>query len=202
MLARTECRLQQFVWSDGVRREDRCVFGTKSLVDFFERVSTFVLAVAKCRIDEYDSAHPYDENRRKWSSARRQAGLSGECVFADIYIDDYACVRPDEDILRKGSRPQEHLAIARQTFQEAAWQIAVEVQLGWAGVDHLHAGRRVHVCARNQKARDAGGHREPQLRAAEEGRRVSREEVERLVGRTSHVAQVAAEGNAYLKPIL
>lgn len=40
-----------------------------------------------------------------------------------------------------------------------------------------------------------------QLAAAREGRRVCREEVERLVGRTSHVAQVAAEGNAFLKPL-
>ncbi|KAL3915057.1 MAG: hypothetical protein SGPRY_007392, partial [Prymnesium sp.] len=61
----TKWWLQQFIWSDGVRREDRCVFGTKSLFDFFERVSTFVLAVAKYRIDEYDRGHPYDESRRK-----------------------------------------------------------------------------------------------------------------------------------------
>lgn len=37
-----------------------------------------------------------------------------------------------------------------------------------------------------------------QLAAAERGESVEREEVERLVGLTFHLAQVAAEGNAYL----
>ena len=135
-VARTEWWLQQFVWADGMRREDRCVFGTKSLVDLFERVSTFVLAVAKYLIREYDAAHPYDECRQQWSAARERAGLSGVCSFADIYIDDgfgLTCVGPEEDIWQEDSRPRMHLAITRRTFQEAGWQIAVEkVQLGWA----------------------------------------------------------------------
>ncbi|KAL3894566.1 MAG: hypothetical protein SGPRY_013776, partial [Prymnesium sp.] len=103
--ARTERWQQQFVWADGVHREDRCVFGTKSLVDFFERVSTFVLAVAKYRIAEYDEVHPYDGCRRQWRAARKAAGLSDECTFADIYIDDgfgLTCVGPDEDIAQTG----------------------------------------------------------------------------------------------------
>lgn len=42
---------------------------------------------------------------------------------------------------------------------------------------------------------------ESQLEAAAKGESVEREEVERLVGRASHLAQVVAEGNAFLKPL-
>lgn len=39
------------------------------------------------------------------------------------------------------------------------------------------------------------------LGAAEAGGSVDRKDVEKLVGRLSHVAQVVAEGNAYLQPL-
>lgn len=83
--ARTEKWVQQFVWADGVRREERCVFGTKSLVDSFERVSTFVLAVAKYRIVEYDEVHPYDGCRRQWRAARKAAAACPTSVRLPIF---------------------------------------------------------------------------------------------------------------------
>lgn len=40
-----------------------------------------------------------------------------------------------------------------------------------------------------------------QLEAARQGRTVPRADVEQLVGRLSHTAQVAQEGNAFLQPL-
>lgn len=55
--ARHEKWMQQFVWVNGVRLDKRCLFGTKHLVDLFQRVSTFVMAVARERIGAYDARH-------------------------------------------------------------------------------------------------------------------------------------------------
>lgn len=40
-----------------------------------------------------------------------------------------------------------------------------------------------------------------QLQAAAAGRKVARSDIEQRVGRLSHIAQVAQEGNAYLQPL-
>ena len=48
-----------FVWVDGVRVDDRCVFGSAHMVGVFQRVTTFVLAIVAVRIAEYDAQHPY-----------------------------------------------------------------------------------------------------------------------------------------------
>ena len=147
--ARHEWWLQQFVWHDGVRLDTRCLFGTRHLVDLFQRVSTFVMAVARRRVQEYDARHPYTENRRNWQEGRRSRGMSTSCAFADIYLDDgfgLTCVGEGERLrgvapserrvalslgVRGGrvaaslfsglSRPEIHLAIVRATFEEAGW---------------------------------------------------------------------------------
>ena len=46
-VARRELWLQGFIWSDGVRLDRRALFGSAHLVQLFQRVSSFVLAVAK-----------------------------------------------------------------------------------------------------------------------------------------------------------
>jgi hypothetical protein len=43
---RSDHWLQQFIWADGVRLDKRCVFGAAHMPGLFQRVSTFVLAVA------------------------------------------------------------------------------------------------------------------------------------------------------------
>ena len=55
-----------FVWADGVRVDDRCVFGSAHMVGVFQRVTTFVLAIVAAKIAEYDESRPYSEARRRW----------------------------------------------------------------------------------------------------------------------------------------
>ena len=103
------------------------------------------------------------------------------------------------------SRPETHLAIVRRTFQEAGWDIAVEkVQLGFSlnllglGISTVGAGALfVQEAKRQGLLRDI----ESQLHAADAGKRVPRSDVEQLVGRLAHIAQVAKEGNAFLQPL-
>ncbi|KAL3892838.1 MAG: hypothetical protein SGPRY_014735 [Prymnesium sp.] len=53
------------------------------------RISTFVLAVAKTKIEEHDRQHPYEGARAAWLDARAGTpGLERRCSSADIYIDD------------------------------------------------------------------------------------------------------------------
>lgn len=80
--ARDEWWQQSVVWADGVRVDKRCSFGSAHLVDFFQRVSSFILAVAMARIRWFDAAHPYAGDRAMWQQQRRRAGLSDSCSFA------------------------------------------------------------------------------------------------------------------------
>eukprot|EP00966_Prymnesium_polylepis_P234923 5433726-Prymnesium_polylepis.1 len=56
-VARSDWWQQQFIWAGGVKLDLRCVFGAAHMVDLFQRISTFVLAVATHRIREYDAQH-------------------------------------------------------------------------------------------------------------------------------------------------
>ena len=62
---RSEWWLQQFLWTDGVRLDKRCIFGSANLPGFFERVTLFLLKVAGRRIDAYDAQHPYSLARQR-----------------------------------------------------------------------------------------------------------------------------------------
>ena len=53
---RLELWQQCFIWADGVRVDYRAVFGSAHLVGLFQRISSFVLAVAASRIEQYDAA--------------------------------------------------------------------------------------------------------------------------------------------------
>lgn len=232
--ARHEWWQQGFIWFDGVRLDTRCVFGSAHLVDLFQRVSSFVLAVAAVRVRSYERTHAYGGVRQRWQAARRARGRPDDCTFMDIYLDDgfgATCVDEGEPIRGVAgdgpqvrvelessedgivrlvvhvnkSRPEIHLAIVRRTFNEAGWEIAVEkVQLGrelnilglwlstWGdGAIGVPEAKRRGMLAEIL---------EQQAPHSRDGS-VSREAVERLVGRASFVAQVAAEGNAYLQPM-
>lgn len=96
--ARDEHWQQCFVWVGGVKVDLRCEFGSAHMVDFFQRVATFVLAVARERIREYDKAHPYGAAREAWKAWRAgHLGAEQECTFAMIYIDDGSGLLPMAD---------------------------------------------------------------------------------------------------------
>ena len=82
-------RKQCFVWLDGIRSDLRCVFGDAHMVDYFQRVTTFVLAVGRHRIVEYERQHPFSANREKWRRWRRdECGIHGGVGYSTIYLDD------------------------------------------------------------------------------------------------------------------
>ena len=95
---RREWGQQTYVWSDGIRLDLRCLFGTASMVEFFERVTFFVLTIAQRRIAEYDRQHPYSPARQEWSAWREQHARApadplavsdpGACTASYIYLDD------------------------------------------------------------------------------------------------------------------
>jgi hypothetical protein len=102
-VARSEWWQQSFVWHGGVQLDLRCVFGSAHLVDFFQRVSLFVLRVATHRIHEYDRLHPYGAGRASWLAWRQRTlgnALDGDtqrASFQTIYIDDGSGLTPLED---------------------------------------------------------------------------------------------------------
>lgn len=151
--ARHEWWMQCFLWHDGVQLDSRCEFGSAHLVDLFQRISSFVMAVARVRIRQYDVVHECGGARRAW---RRQGGVEvGDDgrTYADTYLDDgFGLTCTDSKPLRGSapgeppvcveaepqrggvrlclhvgqSRPEVHLAIVRRTFQEAGRDIAVD----------------------------------------------------------------------------
>lgn len=233
-VSRLELWMQSFVWADGVRLDRRALFGSAHLVGLFQRVSTFLLAIAKRRISEFDRHHPYDATRSAWLAARASAGLSPTCSFADIYIDDsfgLTCLSPDEPVIgakegplhisilltvRLGgsvqvllrhnvSRVQMHMHIACDTFNEAGWDTANDKQQLGMDVNLLGFSISTHGsgCIHVPEAKRLGMLRDisEQLTPSSKDDSVHRDKVETLVGRLSHLAMVASEGNAYLKPL-
>ena len=88
-IQRMEQGQQCFVWSDGVRCDLRCVFGAAHMVDLFQRVTSFVLAVGQFRIDEYEKQHPPSQARQVWRAWRReQCGIDASYTQSTIYLDD------------------------------------------------------------------------------------------------------------------
>jgi len=145
---------QLFVWGDGVRIDYRAVFGSAHLVGLFQRITTFILAVATARIHAYDAVHPYSEAHLAWLTERagRLGGAEPQrASFQMVYLDD-ACgatslapgesLRPDplhgawEPISSTlqprpptdASRCDIHMAIVAATFREAGWETVAEKQ--------------------------------------------------------------------------
>ena len=88
-IQRAEQGQQCFVWTDGVRLDFRCVFGAAHMVDLFQRVTTFVMAVARFRIREYERQHPFSAAREAWLEWRAaHCGLDEGGGQSIIYLDD------------------------------------------------------------------------------------------------------------------
>ena len=86
---RAEWWLQAFVWCDGVRLDLRAVFGSAHMPGLFQRITTFVLMVARHRVRVYDEAHPYAAHREAWAAKRRAELGEGEgCQQSLVYLDD------------------------------------------------------------------------------------------------------------------
>ena len=86
---RAEWGQQCYIWFDGIRLDLKCLFGTAHMVEFFQRVTSFVLAVGQHRIAEYDAQHPYSHARQAWLEWRSEAlGSSQRCDASYIYLDD------------------------------------------------------------------------------------------------------------------
>ena len=79
---RMELWLQGFVWSDGCRIDRRAVFGTASMVQFFSRISLFLQAVTRVRINEWSATQPWSNARRAWIERKQSATF-----YIDMYID-------------------------------------------------------------------------------------------------------------------
>ena len=88
-VSRMEWWQQGVLWAGGAKVDRRCVFGSAHMVDFFQRVSTFILAVAKRRVDGFDEAHPYAAARAAWQRWRADVlGGVQSPAFAMVYLDD------------------------------------------------------------------------------------------------------------------
>lgn len=134
----------------------RCVFGAAHMVDLFQRITSFVLAIGRHRIREYEAQHPFSPHREGWLRWRKEHGIDEGCGQSTIYLDDglgLTVLSPGEPItgapdfnakpLTAGlglepdgsikvqlyvnqSRAQVDLSIMRATFKEAGWDIAID----------------------------------------------------------------------------
>ena len=92
---------QCYVWTDGVHIDYRCLFGSAHLPGVFQRVSTFIVAVALRRIQAFDRSHHYSTHRQRWRESRKRRGLPEDVVFARVYLDDvFGCT-----VLEPGEQP-------------------------------------------------------------------------------------------------
>lgn len=228
-IAREEHWCHGFIWADGIQCDTRCVFGSAHLVGFFQRVSSFMLAIARHEINQFDALHPYPIG--KWMSRRRQT-LQAEPTASDssaqyIYLDDAFGLTIADDI-RVGSytayRPQMHIDIASKVFRDAGWQIATDkVQLGNAihqlglyittegpGALQVPEAKRLGMMSDIRKQlqpsheiRRSSKHkgRRRHDRSAQLWTSVRRERVEKLTGRCLHIGQIVPEAAQYLQPM-
>ena len=246
---RAEWGQQCYVWHDGMRLDLRCLFGTASMVEFFQCVSFFVLSIARKRIREFDAQHPYSDAREAWRRwrAAHVPPTDGEpndvCSTAYIYLDDGLGLTPvglDEQLQGRAnaaeqpvqislhverqidgtftvamltfaqlSRPQSHLQIAKHTFSQAGWHVVDEkVQLGLE-IDELglhcatpgDGSLTMPEAKRRGMIEDIKAQQPAPIGTLQPQGRVSREEMDKLVGRCGHLAQVAPEANAYMAPM-
>ena len=137
-----ELWMQGFLWLDGLRLNLRCLFGTASMVGFFQRVSLFVLATAQRLMQEYTAAIPPSPRSVDWMRAR-DAGQPG---FQMMYLDDAmgASILAPGEPLRGAHRSSATLAgvesraqadqrLACQQFRRAGWRVQLpKLQLGFA----------------------------------------------------------------------
>ena len=222
---------QCFVWTDGVRVDSRCLFGSAHLVGFFQRVSSFVLAVVAQRIRDYDARNPLSPERREAAArhtARVADGEQGTC-FQQVYLDDAMgatvmapserwCVKLPRAKYVDGklkldfeherpftlARPDMHLVIAASTFEEAGWR---------CGPEKMQRGLTVVLLGLGITSVEAGalfcpeekrrGYREElrAVRAPDGDGCQSRDTIESVTGRLGHISQIEPGGKLYLNPM-
>lgn len=105
------------------------------------------------------------------------------------------------------SRPETNLAIVRRTFRRRAGRLRrIKCRSGLPSISSVwelgittrgEGALFVEEAKRQGRILDT----EHQLRAAARREEVARADVEQLVGRLSHTAQVPQEGNSYLQPL-
>ena len=66
----------------------RCVFGAAHMVDLFQRITSFVLAIGRHRIREYEAQYPFSPHREGWLRWRKEHGIDEGCGQSTIYLDD------------------------------------------------------------------------------------------------------------------
>ena len=213
-IQRLERWLQAFIWSDGCRTDERCVFGTAHMVQFFERVSTFLLAIIAFKHREFDASRPYSEARQAWM---RRKGES-DPAFRMIYIDDGigAVVHaPGEPIHRRTdacgvvvdpnaeeTRVEAYVRIASETAGEAGWPVQGEKVQADRSIDALGFlvdanGEGRIGCTPAKRAgisSELEAHQQPDVIEA------PTDEVESVAGKLIHLAEVIVEGRAHLEP--
>jgi len=221
----SELWMQGFIWLDGARVNLRCLFGTAHMVGFFQRVSLFILAVARELMAEYDATVPPDEGVRRWMATRgeRVAG------YQMVYIDDILAAsfvagdrplrtqRRERTLAGVESRAQAQQRIARRACQRAGWQVQrKKLQMGFSiealgvGVDTgdepgaegpgalfcPEAKRRGLISEIDALLPDR--RLSKRVRAQ---RSVDRAPVDTLVGRCSHISQLEPAANAHMRPM-
>ena len=95
---------QCLIWADGVQVDYRAVFGLAHLVGLFQRISSFVPAVAASRIEQYDAHTPTRLRSRNGRPTGRSAQhvQDAKAYIAMIYLDDASGatpIAPGENIL-------------------------------------------------------------------------------------------------------
>jgi len=107
------------------------------------------------------------------------------------------------------SRPQTHLEISKRTFEEAGWSVAIDkLQLGFA-IDELGLHCSTHgdgitavpEAKRQGMIQDIISQQPVPEGTLAASSSVPRDDMERLVGRCGHIAQVAPEANAFMAPM-
>ena len=129
---RREWGQQCYVWWDGVRLDLRALFGTASMVEFFERVTVFVLHVAAHRTREYDEQHPHSTARQAWRSWRRAEVGDDACDARFVYLDDafgLACLDPGEEL--HGGDPDRCVRLSLHVEPPASQGAAHRVRVAW-----------------------------------------------------------------------
>ena len=217
---------QGFIWIDGFRINLRCLFGTSSMVGYFQRVSMHVKRRGDMDVMRYDRMLPPAASTRVWMQrlAEKMAG------FNMMYLDDMlgasflavgqrpvTAHRTSATLAGVESRPQAHQRLCAQRFRRAGWKIAADkIELGYRivglglGVDSgddpecLHEGdlfcpetkRRGMIMDTEKLLPLRWTTREKALRRA-----TPRGPADKLVGRFGNIAQIEPAGRAQLGPL-
>ena len=215
-IQRLERWLQLFVWGDGCRADYRAVFGTASMVQFFGRISLFLQAITRVRIDEWMLSRFTSPARAAWQERK-----ASRAYFVGMYIDDelgaVACP-PGEPIRRRTNARNEviepsavettgegQIRIATEVAAEAGWSVKTpKVQLGQA-IEPLgfliDATRPGFIKCTVEKRAGIGAELGEHSAAPPHPSGTPWEDVERLIGKLIHLATVIVEGRAHLEPL-